>query len=235
VVLASCKVYYPDRLFKIDKEKLALADTMRTPKEYVIRNGDLLAVGVFSNNGYELVDVLTRDNAAFSSLHYVVKENGFIFLPMLDSIYVYGLTIGQVERMLAEKYTYYFVNPFIRVEVTNRSVYVFRGRDVAKVVTLTRENMNLLQVLGEAEGVPRGGKAYRIRVLRGDLRNPTVFDIDLSHVEGMQQANLTMIANDVVYIESRLTSGDIIYQIAPVLTLISTVLLLYVTIYSITK
>lgn len=235
IFLASCKVYYPDRLFKIDKEKLALADTMRTPKEYVIRNGDILSVGVFSNNGYELVDVITKDNNAFSALKYVVKENGYVFLPMLDSVYVYGMTIGEVERMLAQKYTYFFVNPFIRVEVTNRYVYVFLGRGEAKTITLTRENMNLLQVLSDAEGIPRNGKAYKVRVIRGDLRSPTIFNIDLSTVEGMQQANLSMIANDVVYIESRITSGDVVYQILPVLTFISTLLLLYTTIYTISK
>ncbi|MCY7410710.1 MAG: polysaccharide biosynthesis/export family protein [Chitinophagales bacterium] len=235
IFLASCKVYYPDRLFKIDEEKLTQADTMRTPKEYVIRNGDILSVGVFSNNGYELVDVITKDNNAFSALKYVVKESGYIFLPMLDSVYVYGLTIGQVEKLLSEKYTYYFVNPFIRVEVTNRNVYVFLGRGSAKTITLTRENTNLLQILSDAEGIPRSGKAYKIRVLRGDLKNPSVFNIDLSTIEGMQKANLTMIANDVVYIESRITSGDVVYQVLPILSFISTLLLLYTTIYTISK
>src|SRR5258706_593004 len=84
----------------------------------------------------------------------------------------------------------------LRVDVTNRFVYIFRGRSGARVITLTRENMNLIEVLALADGFPIAGKAYRVRVIRGNTRSPTVFDIDLSTVEGMKNANLTMVAND---------------------------------------
>ncbi len=234
-LLSSCKVFYPDQLFKIEQEKLALADTIKTAKEYVIQAGDVLSVGVFSNNGYELVDVLTRDNNAFSPLHYVVKDNGYVALPMIDSSLVEGMTITEAERMLEKKYSYYFVNPFIRIEVTNRNVYVFKGRQGAIVVTLDRENMNLLQVLAKAGGMPAGGKAYEVRILRGDLNHPTVFDIDLSTIEGMERANLTIEANDVVYIETRLTSNDVLAQISPILTFLSTVIFLTTTYFTIKK
>jgi polysaccharide export outer membrane protein len=229
LLLSSCKVFYPDRLFKIDKEKLAMADTLHTPKQYLVRPGDFIALGVFSNNGYQLVDVLTPGGVSFSAMQYLVKANGYVLLPMLDSVYVVGSTVDQLEKMLAKKYEYYFVNPFIRIEVTNRSVYVFRGRGSAQIVTLTRDNMNLLEVIAEAGGVPIGAKAFRVRVLRGSLNAPTVFDIDLSTVEGMQRANLTMVADDLVYIETRLTFGDVFAQFTPFFAAIATLLALYVT------
>lgn len=235
MLLNSCKVFFPDRLFKIETDKLAMSDTLRTPKEYVIRPGDLLAMGVFSNNGYQLVDVLTQENSSFSAMKYLVRSNGFAILPMLDSVSVAGMSIAQAEQMLAQKYSYYFVNPFIRIDVTNRNVYVFRGRTGAQVVTLDHDNTNLIEVIAKAGGVPIGGKAYRVRILRGDLNNPTVFDIDLSTVEGMQKANLTMVANDVVYIESRLTSSDVLSQYLPVLTFVSTTLALVLTIQAVFK
>jgi len=234
-MLSGCKVFFPDRLFKIEEEKLAMADTIKTANEYVIRSGDLLAMGIFSNNGYELVDVLNPDNSTFSALQYVVKENGYVMLPMIDSIFVIGLTISEAERILEKKYSYYFVNPFVRLDVKNRNVYVFRGRQGAQVVTLDRENMNLIEVIGKAEGIPIGGKAYQVRVLRGNLNNPTVFDIDLSTIEGMSKANLIMEANDVVYIESRLTSADVLNQLTPLLSLISTLFLLTYSIVALSK
>src|SRR4030095_13547823 len=112
---------------------------------------------------------------------------------------------------------YYFVNPFVRIEVISRRVYVFRGRQAAAVVTMDRENMNLLEVLAKAGGLPFGGKAFRIRVIRGDLKNPIVYDIDLSTLEGMKSANLAMEANDYVYIETPPTLNDVVNQIMPVM------------------
>lgn len=208
---------------------------MKTNKEYVLRAGDLLSMGVFSNNGYELIDVLTRENASYSAVKYIIKESGYVQLPMLDSVYVSGLTVSSLEKLLGEKYSYYFVNPFIRIDVTNRNVYVYRGRQGAQIVTLERENMNLLEIIAKAGGLPAGGKAYEIRVIRGDLKNPTVFEIDLSSIEGMRKANLVMEADDVIYIETKLTSADVVYQLSPALSLLSTILVLSITIITLTK
>ena len=236
VLVSSCKVFYPDRLFKTDKDfPMTSADSLKIPKEYVMRPGDLLSVGIFSNNGYELVDVIAKDNAGFTPLNYVVKEDGNVILPMLDSVLISGYTVGEAETMLANKYSYYFVNPFVRIEVINRRAYVYRGRSGAVPVILDKENMNMLEVIAKAGGVPPGGKAYRVRVLRGDLNHPTVFDVDLSTVEGMMQANLAIVANDVIYIQSNVTSNDVLIQITPVLTFISTILLIATTVIALKK
>ncbi|MEO6167009.1 MAG: polysaccharide biosynthesis/export family protein [Chitinophagales bacterium] len=234
VGISSCKVFYPDRLFKTDKDfPLVSPDSLQVPKEYVIRAGDLLAIGIFSNNGYELVDVIAKDNGSASAINYVVKEDGYIMLPMLDSVFITGYSLGDAEKLLEQKYSYYFVNPFVRVDVTNRRAYVYRGRQGASVVILDKENMNLLEVLAKAGGMPSFGKADRVRILRGDLRHPAVFDVDLSSVEGMMQANLRIEANDIIYIDAKLGTNDVLYQITPVLTLISTILVIYTTILAI--
>ncbi|MBK9730781.1 MAG: polysaccharide biosynthesis/export family protein [Chitinophagaceae bacterium] len=232
--ISSCKVFYPDRLFKTDKDfPLVSADSLHVPKEYVIRPGDLLAVDIFSNNGYELVDVLSQENGSTSALNYVVKEDGYVMLPLLDSVPILGYSLSEAEKFLQQKYSYYFVNPFVRVDVVNRRAYVYRGRQGAEVVILDKENMNLLEVLASAGGMPSFGKADRVRVLRGDLRQPTVFDVDLSTVEGMMQANLRIEANDIIYIDAKLGTNDVLYQITPILTLVSTILVIYTTILAI--
>ncbi len=225
--VVSCRVYFPDRMMHIDPKKLTPSENVRVSQEYVIQPGDLLAIGVFSNNGYELVDVLQRGSSFQSSLRYMVRPSGYVNLPMLDTVLVAGLTINDAEHILAEKYSYFFVNPFIRIEVSNRNVLVFRGREGAQVVLLQRDDMHLLEVLAMAGGMPIGGKAHRVRIIRGNLQAPTVFDVDLSSVEAMQRAPLIMQAGDVVYIESRITTGDILNRFVPIISFVTTLLLLY--------
>lgn len=212
---------------KIASNQLARVDTVKVQTEYVIRPGDLLTLGVYANNGYELVDVLRRTGGGQSGLKYQVRQNGFVALPMLDSVQLAGHTIKQAEQLLTQKYSYYFVNPFVRIEVSNRNVIVFRGRQGAQVVLLQRDDMNLLEVIAMAGGIPQGGKAYRVRIIRGSLANPTVFDVDLSTVEGIKSANLKMQADDIVYIESRLTTADVINQNLPIITFLTTILLIF--------
>jgi polysaccharide export outer membrane protein len=72
--------------------------------------------------------------------------------------------------------------------------------------------MNLLEVLALAGGVDGGGggagavyryggKTSNIRIIRGDLKNPQIEQIDLSTIAGMRRANLQMEPNDIIYIE----------------------------------
>ncbi|MCS6916424.1 MAG: polysaccharide biosynthesis/export family protein [Chitinophagales bacterium] len=212
---------------KTDKDLLARADTLKTQQEYVLRPGDEVTLGVYANNGYELVDVLRQGGVGTTVLRYQIRQNGYAHLPMLDSVLLGGMTIYAAEQLLAQRYSYYFVNPFVRLEVSNRNIMVFRGRYGAQVVLMQRDDMNLLEIIALAGGIPEGGKAYRVRVLRGSLDNPTVFDVDLSTVEGIRSANLKMQADDVVYIETRVSAAEVLNRNLSFLTLISTALFIY--------
>jgi hypothetical protein len=72
--------------------------------------------------------------------------------------------------------------------------------------------MNLIEVLALAGGVDGGGsggasvyryggKTSNVRIIRGDLKNPQIEQIDLSTISGMRRANLQMEPNDIIYIE----------------------------------
>ena len=76
--------------------------------------------------------------------------------------------------------------------------------------------MSLIEVLALAGGIDGGGggsisggggiyrfggKANSIRIIRGDLKNPRVQQVDLTTLDGMRRANLQMEPNDIVYVE----------------------------------
>jgi polysaccharide biosynthesis/export protein len=81
--------------------------------------------------------------------------------------------------------------------------------------------------LAKAGGI-QDGKAHRIKLIRGDLKNPQVYLIDLSTIEGMTKANLTLQANDIIYVEPRdKVPQKVLEAITPYLTLLTTFLLIY--------
>jgi polysaccharide export outer membrane protein len=184
---------------------------------------------IYTNNGYKLVDIsLTGASVSNTSLvRYLIEKDGFAKLPQLGRVFLKGYTVKEAEKVLEEKYSAYFNSPFVVVNVANRRVYVFTGEGGnANIVAMTSDNMTLIEAIAQAGGMSEFGKAYKIKLIRGDLKNPKIYLIDLSTVEGMKAADLQLQSNDIIYIEpTRNLANSILIQITPVLTLLTTILL----------
>jgi polysaccharide export outer membrane protein len=159
----------------------------------------------------------------------LVEFDGQIKLPIVGRTQISNMTLREAEKMLEEKYKTYFNNPFVQLKVTNNRVTIFPGGQGSKALVVTLENPNttLFEALAKAGGI-EDGKAHKIKVIRGDLKKPQVYLIDLSTIEGMTKANLTLQANDIIYVTPRnKITQKIIEGITPYLTLLSTFLLIY--------
>ena len=75
------------------------------------------------------------------------------------------------------------------IGIWNHGVFPGAGGE-GKVVNLENENTTLIEALALAGGITNTGKANKIKVIRGDLRNPKVMLVDLSTIEGMKQSNM---------------------------------------------
>ncbi len=150
-------------------------------------------------------------NSSASGLEILVQADGTAALPVVGQVRVSGLTLHQADSLLQVQYSPYYREPFIQTRVTNNRVVVL-GSPGGQVIPLANDNMNLLEVLalagglegtaGGGNGIYRyGGKTSTIRIIRGDLKNPQVEQVDLSTIAGMRRANLQMEPNDIVYIE----------------------------------
>lgn len=75
------------------------------------------------------------------------------------------------------------------------------GAGNGRIFELERENITLFEVIASNGGVGRYSYTNRVKVLRGDLKNPTIFTVDLTKWDSFQKANLIMQPNDIIYIE----------------------------------
>jgi polysaccharide export outer membrane protein len=111
-------------------------------------------------------------------------------------------------------------------------VIVFSSNQ-GQVIPLTNENMNLIEVIALSGGVQNNERASNIRLIRGDLKNPEVYIINLSTIDGMTKANLQVQPNDIIYIEPvRRVLTESLQEINPFLGLVSTLITLFVLITS---
>jgi len=200
----------------------------RVQSEYKLAVYDELVLFIYTNNGYKLVDITGGAAAApTNSVKYIIEKDGFAKLPQVGRVSLTGYTVKEAEKLLEEKYSTYFNNPFIVINIVNRRVYIFTGEGGGgTIVPMNTDNMTLIEALALAGGIKETGKAYKIKLIRGDLKNSKVYLIDLSTIEGMQEADLQLQSNDIIYIEpTRNLANTVLVQISPVLGLLSTILL----------
>ena len=144
----------------------------------------------------------------------------------------------EAELYLEDRYSDYYNDPFIALQVLNRRITVFPGSGgSAKVVTINNEYINIVEALALAGGITDGGKAHRVKVFRGNLKDPLVYDIDMSTAEGLADANMIYIrSKDIIYVEpSYFVAKKLLSTTGQILALITNSIATYIVVTNFTS
>lgn len=233
-LLTACAPYNPSIMFKTPKNYAYDKMPENVDNEYVIAPNDVISFRLFTNNGFRLIDVTNENMQQVQQLNiginYTVEYDGIVNLPIIGRVEIQGKTLREAELFLEEKYEEVYIDPFIMLNVINRRVTVFPGNGGnGIVITLENNNVNLLEALALAGGIREDGKAYRVKLIRGDLRDPQVYLIDLSTIDGLKKSNIILQANDIIYVEPVGTNiRQVVVELAPILSFITTLVTLYI-------
>jgi polysaccharide biosynthesis/export protein len=161
---------------------------------------------------------------------FLIQEDGVAKLPIVGSIQLAGLTLNQADSLLEKQFAATYEEPFVRTRYTNKRIIVFKG-PTGLVFPLRNEKVNLIELLSATGGVDNLMRSSNIRLIRGDLRNPTVYVVNLRTIKGMSMYDLTLEPNDIVYIEPiRKTAVEALGDISPLLSLVTSILTLILVI-----
>tara|TARA_Y100000589_G_scaffold290419_1_gene293115 strand:- start:1911 stop:2630 length:720 start_codon:yes stop_codon:yes gene_type:complete len=220
-------------------------DSVNYKNPYTIAVDDEISIQMFSNDGYNLVNIggFGQNNVQRSimngtsnqqnsnqrnSLGYKVRSDSTIKVPVIGRIKVVGLTLTRLERKIEELLKSEVHSPFVIARIYNRRIYIFQGGYTASVFQLQNENTTLFEVLAQVGGVYQEGNASRIKIIRGELDNPDIYLVNLSTIDGIKNANLNMQAGDIIYIDPFINYGSrISTDIAATLGFFSSILLVY--------
>ena len=240
--LSSCKWLYPNFLLRDTKDYVYYELMEAEEQKQVILPDDRISFGLYTRDGYGLIDVLgTGESGGMMSesveqTGFIVMQNGYVELPVLGEVYVQGLTRLQLENLLEEKYSFLYNDPFVQLHVTNRRVYIFAGVGNARVLSLPAENTKLIEVIALVGGIPDRAKSHKIRIIRGDYENPSIKKIDLSTIAGLKDADFIVQPNDLIIIDSQIRPGErFISEINRIMTLVTAVTTIYLLVLSITR
>ena len=222
-------------MFKTPKGESVITDSipMIPSSEYKISINDKISLKIGPNNGGKIIEAASgiTGNPSSDATEYTVRANGKVELPVVGSVLAKDLTIEQFEDTLVQLFSTQYKEPFVqvRVEVTNQRVIIFPGGGGdAQVIPLTDVNMTLMEVIAAAGGISERGKANTVKLIRkyGDQRK--IYQIDLSKVEGLKYVDMIVQANDYIYVEpSDDLAKELINEVAPVLAILSNLLILF--------
>lgn len=217
-------------MFKVDSN-FEYDEFNLNKKEYLIKPFDKLDIRVYTNDGYELIDLSIQNQSRNiqRSLEYLVEHDGLVKVPTLGRIKIDGLTLREAEKYLEAKYANYYQNPFVQIKVTNRKVYVFKNSGTtATVLNIPDENMTLIEALAQSGGLSDLDQSYKIKLIRGDLtKEPKVFEYNIYTLKDIENTNLILEANDIIYVDSRPKYvSRILNEINPYLGILTTILLI---------
>lgn len=226
-LLASCRVFNPSVMLRTPADYSFTPQGDSVVDEYKIAPDDVISFMVMPNNGERLVtgiseqSMQTTQMTEKSGLSYTVEADGTVKLPMLGEVKFAGLTRRGAEVKLEELYSAYINNPYVKVTIDNRRVFVFRGEN-SSVVKLENQNTTLFEVLAMAGGT-NDSKAHKIKLIRKKNNIPEVYLIDLSRVETMNQGNIVLQSNDIIYITPRDRVPErVVTILAPYLSILAT-------------
>jgi polysaccharide export outer membrane protein len=208
-IFSSCATFNPSVLFRDNPNFQFDKFTTGPDSLYRLAANDIVNVRILTNNGENLINVTgdvesnnTSSNSQFGGIPILVEYDGTAKLPLIGRIKLAGLTRREAEDKLEELFKDKYKDPYITITFNNRKVLVFPGTgNNAKVVSFTGDNMNLIEALAEVGGISNTGKAKKVKLIRGDLKNPKVYKIDLSTLEGMKEADLALQSGDIIYVD----------------------------------
>lgn len=209
--------------------------------QYTIKPSDILDFQLYTNEGTRLIDLTAISSAenrlqGVTTTNLLVEYDGNCKFPIIGRINLKDKTIKEAVNLLQEEYSKYYIKPFVLLKVINRRVTVFTGIGKAQVVPLNNEYTTIFEVLGAAGGLLKESKAHKVKLIRGDLKNPKVYMFDFSKIDGIKDAGFTIQANDIIYVEPRKnTVIEVVRDLAPIVGIITSTLTLIIVINNLSK
>jgi polysaccharide export outer membrane protein len=201
----------------------------QTPKEYVfdvpvidsssidyrIQPNDVISFEIYTNEGALMLEVSTSSVDAQSgvrdaNIEYLVNSQGYVEFPSIGMHKISGLSLAEAQDYIEELYTPQFNRPYVKLEVMNRRAIIFASpAGTGSIIQLGKESISVIEALASSGGIGQYGKADDIKLIR-KLENGErmIYHLDLSTIEGVRYADMSVETGDIIYVEARKRVGQ---------------------------
>jgi len=232
----SCKYKQQQLLFETKNIADVPPKSSLPAKLYRISPQDILQIRNLQNAKYIVNDPITKESATAETSNgqtYLVEADSTVALPMLGHVKVAGLTRVEASTYIEALYRKELKDPIIELKIINLKVTVLGEVKNQGIYMLSREHTPLIEIIGSAGGLTDKASSKNIKIIRGDLQSPQVFELDLTDIKTLSDPRIMLQNNDVIYIAQhrkalqtqKVQSTSAILQ--PIIALLNTALIIY--------
>ncbi|MAD43059.1 MAG: hypothetical protein CL623_11810 [Arcobacter sp.] len=204
------------KLFQSDKKEqksTTIIDKDTYKEEVVFENiiapNDRVDITVYIQAGQgsqQMTSMLTSretnvSNDIQENIGLLVTQKGTVRLPLIGSFKIEGLTQDEASNKLIQEYKKYIRNPYVLVEIKNQRVVVIGEVKSPGIVSVTNGTMNIIEAIARSGDLTDYASRTDIKVIRGDLRDPEIRNVDLTKMDAISMASLYLKPNDILYVQ----------------------------------
>jgi polysaccharide export outer membrane protein len=154
-----------------------------------------------SNNLPDLVSNSSIKTESSSISGYLVDHNGYIHLPLIDTVKLVGSTIDQASQLVEDKLQQVLSKPIVSIQFENLKVSVLG--DVSKPDTyyFQDEKITLNQVLSYAGDLNITGIRNNVLLIRELNGNRQYIPLDLTSKKIFSSPFYYLKNNDIIYVQ----------------------------------
>ncbi|WP_207532688.1 polysaccharide biosynthesis/export family protein [Desertivirga arenae] len=242
LLLSSCATRYKNALFTSKAD--AVMDTLKTvyvandkgPEDlyYRIKPGDQISVRNLQNIEFGAQGTATAGSSSNNETLYIIDPEGTVNLPVVGKVQVGGLTRREATIRLQELYSKtLFKDPIIAISIVNLKVTMLGEFNTQGNFLIERDNVSLIEILGQAGGLTEKADPKKIKIIRGDKSNPEIIYVNLKDINSLGNRKLVLQSGDIIYAEPKKiyssTEGvqTAMSFVQPVVLILNTIVIIY--------
>ncbi|MGB2138037.1 MAG: polysaccharide biosynthesis/export family protein [Flavobacteriales bacterium] len=199
----------------------------------IVSDGDLLYVEIKSltPTNYDFFNK-SQDNSTSRLVNphiygFLVNDSGYVSLPILGEIFVRGKSLEETEKTIKNVAKDYFSNPYVKVVLLNFNVTILGEVNSPGTKNIIEPSMNIIDVVGLANGFTSTANRKKIKVIRLDGEQPEIFYVDLTDLNTANTNKFFVKSGDVINIEPVKKRFFVINSLSSGLSVIISSLTLY--------
>ena len=171
-------------------------------KDYKLQSHDVLQITIASMNP-QVSDFfnLKQEGEKSSLKNYIVNDSGHITLPVLDSVFVKGLTIEEAQNLIKSRIRAHVTDATVVVKLAIFDITVLGEVNDPGVYSFDGDQVNVFQALGLAGDISDFGNRKSVKLMRKTGDSTKIILLDLTQRDIVGSDYFYLQPNDVLYVE----------------------------------